>query len=316
MNNRTLLLILLLLLAIYGLSRLFSGKRESSFRTELIQVDTTKVTTIAIDPKGKDNGEITLQREDAGWLVSNGTLTVPVTPGSVDGLLRNLALIRTQRIAAKSPDRWKEYEVTDTSGTRVRVYQDQKLLEDFIIGRFSFNPQAQSGVSFLRLTGEDEVYAVDGFEVLAFTHDFNSYRDRTVLRLKPEAIVREVDIQLPDTAYQLKRVDSQWLLNGTQALDSTTVADYINGLRQLSGDQFADDFDELRLDQLEQRSVALHGDGIGNPTTIYIYRDTTRSLPFVIRSSQQPKTFFASDSSGLFQRVFRPVETLRGTGQK
>jgi hypothetical protein len=309
MNNKILLLVFLILLCIYGLTQFFSGKRESSFKAELIEVDTADVTSISIDPKGEVE-EFTLKREGNQWIVTNGAVSVQATSNPVNSLLDNLTLIRTNRIAAKSPDKWSEYEVAEGEGTRVKVYRQDELLEDFIIGRFSFDQQARSGTSYIRLAGQEEVYAVDGFQMLSFNQGMTAYRNRTLLKLKPEMKIAELDYHTPDSTYRFYRQNEQWTRNGTAALDSAAVATYLNALRNLSGEHFADDFDELKAGDYALKSIVLRGDNIEEPLRIDAYRDTTRERPFVLHSSQYPEVFFESDTSGLYKRVFGPPESF------
>ena len=300
----------MILLLIYGLTRLFSRRPESSFKAELIKVDTAAISSIVIDPKGKEDEEITLKREPGGWIVTNGRLSLRAVPEAVNPLLNSLALIRTKRIAAKDPEKWPEFEVEEGDGTRVKVYQGETKTEDFLIGRFSFNPQAQSGVSYIRLNGQNEVYAVDGFQTLTFGQGFNAYRNRGFLKLTPDMKIREFDFHQTGNTYTFKEDGGQWLLNGKTKPDSAAVANFLNALGNVPGDDFADDFDELRTGELEKQSLTLRGEGIDPPIVISSYRDTTRGKPFVLHSSQHPETFFASDSSGLFKRLFEPVLEL------
>ena len=110
MNNKTLLFIFLGLLAIYGLSQVFTGKRTSNFNTELILVDTNQVTQIIINTKPPNNEEIMLQRENNGWIVSNGSVNTKAVSNAVQALLSNIQLIKTKYIAANSEEKWADYE--------------------------------------------------------------------------------------------------------------------------------------------------------------------------------------------------------------
>ena len=131
MNNKTLLLILVVLVAVYGLSRLFSGKKEATFSAELIKVDTAAVSSITIDPRGEE-APFTLKKEGEQWIATREALSIKASQSAVQSLLGNLALIKTKHIAAKSKEKWAEYQVADTSGTRVQIFTDGgKLAEDF-----------------------------------------------------------------------------------------------------------------------------------------------------------------------------------------
>ena len=305
MNNRTLLIVFLVLLGIYGLSKVFSGKKDKSFDTNLIQIDTTQVSRIVINPKAPDEQEISLTKEASGWIASNGRINAKATPGSVTSIMSNFALIKTKRIAANKAEKWPEYEVGEGQGTRIRVYNGDKLLEDFIVGRFSFNQQTQSGISYIRLTDQNEVFAIDGFQTLTFGQGFSSYRDKLILKMTPEMEITEFDLQMPDTTNHYLNNNGIWTYNAETPLDSTLVGNYLNALRNISGNEFADDFDELQASHLPTRKLTVRGNNITMPLEVTCYQDTTRAKPFIIRSNQNPESFFASDSSGVFQRLFK-----------
>lgn len=314
MNNRILLIIFLVLLAIYGITRLTSKQRQSSFDTELIAVDTARVSSVTIRLKDAD-ADIILKREAGAWLVSNGQISTEAVPSAVEAILGALTEIQTKRIVAKNSEKWADYEVEDGAGTRVTVYDGEEVLEDFVVGRFNFNQQTRSGTSYVRIAGEDEVYAVDGFLTLTFSQGFDSYRDRTILKLDAGQEITSVRFSSPDTTRQLVKVGEAWQIDGAVPADSALVAQYINGLRNLSGSTFADDFDELQADDYRYRSVTINGNNLLQPLSITCYLDTTRTEePFIIQSSQHPDVFFASDTTGVYERVFKDVEAFVGQG--
>jgi len=91
MNNRTLTIIFLALLGIYLLTRLFSGKQERTFRTELVQVDTSLVNKIELYPKTADGSTVTLQRSNDSWTVTDGNITASAVTSSVQSLLNQMS---------------------------------------------------------------------------------------------------------------------------------------------------------------------------------------------------------------------------------
>lgn len=311
MNNRNLLIIFIVLLAIYGLSRLTSNKRQSSFNADLITLDTMQVNSVVIRPKGSET-EITLKREGDAWLVSNGQLSTEAVPSAVQSILGTLTEIKAKRVVAKKSEKWADYEVDEGNGTRITVYRDDQVLEDFIVGRFSFNQQARSGTSYVRINGEDEVYAIDGFLTLTFSQGFDSYRNKTILKLDAGQEITALRFQYGDSTYALQKVGDQWQIDGSQPADSAAVASYLGTLRNLSGVTFADDFDELQANNYRHCSIAITANNTMEPLTIQCYLDTTRAeQPFIIRSSQRPDAFFASDSTGVYDRIFKEIDTFR-----
>ena len=306
MNNRNLLFIFVALLAIYGLSQLFSSKKERTFKTDLIQIDSTEVTAVTINPKGEDTPEFTLNREENGWIASSENINTKATKSAVDALLANLSNIKTKRIAAKSPDKWAEYEVEEGNGTSLQVYSNGKIVEDFILGRFSFNQQTRSATSFIRLKGEDEVYAVDGLMTMTLSQGFDTYRNKTMLNLGQESEITTFSFQNDTINVNYTLQNGQWS-TGELLLDSTKVTNFLNDLKSISGTDFADDFDEVQAGNLPATRFIAQGNNILKPINIICYRDTTREKPFVLQSSQNREAYFESDSTGVFSRIFKNV---------
>lgn len=305
MKNNNLLYIFLGLLAIYGISQLFNTQPERSFKAELIQVDTAKVDLISVDPKGEENKPYTLKRENGAWIASQDNINAKANSAAINALLKTILEIKTKQIAAKSPEKWPEYEVAEGSGSLIKVSSGSKVLEEFIIGRFSFDQQAKTATSYIRLKGEDEVYAVDGFLSVSLGQNFDTYRNKELLALKPEMDITAFSFETPEGQANFTRQDGQWLLNGETPLDSTKVANYLNGLKSLSGSTFADDFDDANADNLKFKTFTAKGNNITEPLSISCYRDTTRERPFVFQSSQNTEAFFDSDSTGLFKTIFK-----------
>ena len=321
MNNKTLLIILVALGAIYALTQIFAQKKDRSFNTELIKIDTTAISSIVLIPKGEE-AEITLTKEPQGWIASNGTLSVKATSGSMSGILDNLALVKTKRIAAKNPEKWPEYEVEEGKATQIKVFSGTKLLEDFLVGRFTYNQPAggfQQGqqpnfnnlsfTSFVRLTEEDEVYAVDGtLSMTLGNQKFDNFREKQLFQMPPGVEVTDISVLQPDNTpvYSLAMNSGQWMLNGTETLDSVKVANYVNDLANISGYEFADDFDDAQAENFLAKTLIVRGNNLVDPITVKCFVDTSRAKPFVIRSTQN-QAYFSSDSSGIYQRLFKPA---------
>ncbi len=294
------------LMALCGILGFNSCDEQQSFEAALIRVDTAAVSSILINPKGKHPG-ITFKREGKIWISSRGNISVRALPDPVNQLLSSLSLIKTDYLAAKQADAWEEYGVTQTNSTRVRVFQNEKLLEDFLIGRFSASEAERNAVSYLRLAGEDEVYAVNGFQALPFTRHFNSYRNPLLLSLKPERSLIRLDYHRADTVFSFIPKGEQRQGKSLLAVDSAEIEAYCRKLHRVEGHFFADRFDEMQAGALPRRSLVLHG--ADDSVTVTLYRDSTRDdRPFILYSSQYPDTFFASDSTGLYKEIFAQPE--------
>lgn len=302
MKNKTLLTIFISLLVVFLTSQFVFEKKKRTFKTELIQLDTSAITSILLYPKSDNQEEMLLIKEDDFWAISKGNVTNRANQGAASSVLRNLALIKTKRVASKSPDKWADYEVEETSGSRIKAYAGDKLLEDFIVGRFNFNQQTRQGVSYVRLTGENEVYAVDGFLSMTLSQGFDAYRNKEILKVN-QADLTQISINRAGTTTILQKKGTVWTQDGVP-VDSTTIDNYINGLQSISGNTFADDFEDLQTNEMLFKTLALEGNNIATPILIKAFRDTTRTAPFVIQSSLNPNNYFESVENGIFEQLF------------
>ncbi|NUQ26882.1 MAG: DUF4340 domain-containing protein [Saprospiraceae bacterium] len=309
-TNKTLLIVFVALLVLYGLNRLLSGRGDSNFNSELIKIDTAAVSAVNIIIKQPEEAEITLKREGADWIVSNGQLSVKAQSAAVEELLSAISLIKTNQIAATQAGSWADYGVDEEHGTQVTVYSNDKELESFVVGKFSFNPQTQTAISFLRINGENEVYAIDGMQAMSLNKSFEGYRNLELLKMKRDMVVTSFNCELPDTTLRFSKTGGPWLLNGKTPLDSMDVENYLNTLRNLPGATFADDFDETRAEKFQYARLTLEGDNIPAPFVVDCYRDTSRQRPFILHSSHNRDAWFDSDTSGVYRQLFLNVKKL------
>lgn len=72
MNNKKLLYVFLGLIAILGLTQLFNSRKDRSFKSELVNVDTSKVTRLVLHPQSENHAEIILSKENGEWIAEKG----------------------------------------------------------------------------------------------------------------------------------------------------------------------------------------------------------------------------------------------------
>ncbi len=304
-NNKPLLWLFFGLLALTGLIFFFLDKGERTFKPEIIQVDSTKVTSIVLHAKADSLSEVVLEKKETGWTVSKAGKTFPAEMEAVQNLLVNLALVKTSYIAAKSKDKWAEFELEENKASRVTVLAGKKVLADFFVGKFNFNQAQQQVTTYFRLADRDDVYGVDGMAGLGFGQGFAAYRNKQVLAFGVHAVESLKYENSP--SYEVSKTANGWLLNGSEPLDSNKVRDFLLNLRQMSGDEFVQNFDPEKESGKLFKTLTISGKAMPEPVVVRCWRDTTRAKPFVIQSSQFPDAFFASDTSRVFKRIFKPV---------
>ena len=308
MSTTSLLVILGVLVLVY-LGIEFFGKKErsSSFREELVEVDTSKISNIQIF----GNDTLNLQRGEAGiWQVENDNGKMVEAQGSsVRNLLNTLTSIKPSRIATKDKAKWNEYNV-DTAGTRVLVYEEGAKTLDLIVGRFGFDQNAmqqqqmqmmggrgmQQFYTYVRLNGENEVYVADQFMGMSISTDATNYRDTRVWQLITDSI-NSIQFQYPaDSGFVLQRSGERWQVHGDPT-DSASIVQYLNNIRNLNASEFAD---EVEATDLTQPFFSLMIEG-SLPAQLEFYQHPRYNLVFT--SSRNPEPIFADPDSTVYSRV-------------
>lgn len=299
MNNKKLLIILAGLIVLWLGVRFLSGPKDRSFDPILAQVDSTKITSILIYPVEGDKAEIKLQRSGGQWTASHQAITTVIMESSVRGMLDYLSHLEANRIVAKTEQKWIDYEVDEDKGTRVKALDGEKILLDLMVGRFSFDQMSRSATSYVRLVGKPEVYAVDGFVSMTFNRNFDSFRDKSILRLDQEHVVN-VEFTTGMDRHTLQKNGQNWLFDGQKILDSATVANYISGIGYLTGSEFFDGYQPSAQPDFKLRISA---DQQLQPVELscYVQKDSTNF--FVLHSSSNQGNYFKGDSSQFFQPV-------------
>jgi len=305
MNNKKLLYILIVLGLIFLLTQLFNQKKERSFKSELVAVDTALVTKIILHPQAEGHHEIILEKTGQGWTAQQGDLKVSVAQGTLDGILRELMSIKVKSIVTQSKDRWKEYEVEDSTGSRVEVYLGNKKSFDFYSGKFGFNQQANNMISYLRMAGEPQVYAVDGFQSMSFNPSFSNFRDKSLVQIQP-ADISQLKLNQSGTTQLLSKINQVWNIDGKPVSDSAAVEEYIQGIANISGTQIIDGFTPGPSTSHELDLTT------GNKTiSVRIFPSGDSLKPFIIHSSSNPDNYFKEDSTGAFNAMITGWKSLQ-----
>lgn len=311
MNNRKLSLVfVILLLGVWGISKIFSKGDAQSFQTDLISIDTALVTIIKIDPKGEEETEMTLQRNTTSrWLATKGTVTATANIGIINSFLNRIQLIQTEKVAAKEKEKWSDYEVDELNGTRIKIYTGSQLLEDFIVGGFNLNQETNQGLSFVRISGGDEVYAIDGFLRKSLGQGFNAYRNKRVVKTIKEDITALSLTKEDGAVLSFIKKNNQWR-NDSLLIDSVAISNYLSGIQNVMGSTFVDDIDPTTYSLPKYRTLVITNSNISQPISITCYRDEAKMPPYIIQSSQNMESYFSSEESDLFQKIFGALDLL------
>lgn len=300
----------------YGAYYLYRSHTVQPLQADLITIDTTRITQLRIHPPEEGQKVIQLQREENYWIASNGQVHVRSLGSPVAAILANLVRITSISIAAKHEDEWLQYGLSRGQGVRVEVFEDDELVEDFWVGNTVPDSTGTDSLSYIRNHQEQEVYVVRGLSAWPFRHSFLHFRPKNLLDIPAAQRIDSFAYQLPDTTFLFKRSADQWACNGLPIEDASHISSYLNNMHRIRSTTFVDDYDYNQPESQRANSLTLYLDQAEQPILINVYVDTLRELPYIIHSNQNPTTWFGSDSSGVYLRLFPEVDSLVGTPEQ
>lgn len=293
-NNKILILVLVVLVGVFVASRLFrSPGLESTIRKDLVSLDSATITEIRISPANQQDQLIKLMRSGKAWTVEQAGKKYNADSYSIKDLLQALCSIRPERMVSGKKEKWETFQVGE-SGTHVSLYNDGNLKESITVGKSGFN---QSGTSqyggssytYVRLSDEDEVYSVTGFLSSTVNRSLADLRDKSFVKV-PKDLVQRIAFKYPaDSSFLLQKQDTLWLVQGAP-INRSKVDTYLNQLTNKRLNTFSNDFNApLQADAV----VEINGSG-GVLCTIEGWKNGTT---WTLRSSLQPGVFFSSEGS-------------------
>jgi hypothetical protein len=308
-NNRT-LLIIFALLAVLVVAMLVYDRRkgERTFKSELFKIDSAAVSSVTVYPKGKTGEFVKLVKAGKGWEIISGKKTHPADTSVVKSILQVLSHVTPERVAGTGRESWKEFEITDSLGSRIVVEQGNEVSADFRVGKLSFSQDRgmqnyggnrnMSVKSHVRVAGDDRVYIVDGFLSVMFPENPSQYRNRILCRIDKNQAAKLTFTYPGDSSFVLARNGTGWLINGEHA-DSAAAENYLGSIAGTTGSEFADDG---AFPPVFPFTLRIEGNSMA-PVEVYGAIDPG-SKKYFLKSALNPASVFGSSTPNLFSQVF------------
>jgi hypothetical protein len=302
MNNTRLALILAALLAMLAIFKYIGSKKsENTFKTVIIpKIDTAKVTGIEIFPKKKKTSPIVISKKGNTWYATQGDITSRAEARSGKYLMGEILKISPDRLATNDVAQWKDYDVTDTAGARLVLFNNKDTILDIIVGRFSYFPATKKLMSFVRINGQKEVYGTEGMLSLNIPDEFASWRDKHII---PDDYKqwKSLTFSYPaDSGFMLKKDSAGWEYADGSKPDSASTVAALTTLSQQNYGSFIDKFDTNGKQELF--SLLITGSASGNVMLKAYPADTANK--YAITSTLNPGSYFSGKNSGLFSKIF------------
>ncbi len=294
-STRTLLSVFAVLL-IGVILLILIPRNERTFKSELVSIDTSKVSEVLIFPHSKGHKEIKLYKNNKDWYIKlpNGDAE-KIQQEKISQVFNQLISIKPQKLVTKDKKKYKDLMV-DSSGTIVKVYEGKELSLDIIIGRFAFQ-QPKTVTTNVRLNNDNEVYATEGFLETTFGNiDYNFFRDKTILRYDMNGFTKLSFIYPADSSFQAKKYDNIWKIEDKE-VNNEKIKKYLATLSNLQGIEIVDK-NLIDFNNMTKLVLNIETDKAGKYTLTGYYNDKD----YIISSSFNEGKYFRSQD--LVQRIF------------
>lgn len=284
--------LLSLILVFIAVRKFRSPRLEGNLPATLLKLDTAKISEIIITPAKDRNQPVRLTRS-GGWKLMKGEQALRLEQGAAASLLRVLTAFKPERMASKRKEKWDEFQVGDSTGTRVQIMEGNSVEADVVIGRSGFGQtptQSYGGPAFtyIRIQGEPEVYAIGGFLDAQFNRVLDDWRDKSFLRVKRDSITRVAFRYPADSSFVIQKTGGKWTMGGAP-VDSMEVRSFLSGMEYRNATAFAPAAPE------------------GSPVLSVTFEQGSKTLgtieawpsegSWTVRTSHQPDTFFSLDAA-------------------
>jgi hypothetical protein len=309
---RKLAVFFVFLLALVAIVLLIDQKKgKKTFRTDLFETDTADVTAIIIRTKADRDNPIIFEKKKSGWLLKSRNRQFNAESGMVQEMLRTLNDLQATRVAATDKSKWKEFEVDDSSATKIMVKKDKKLVSTLYLGKFSYqmpknaNPydyynQQPKISTYVKVGDEKQVYVVEGFLSMLFNRSFNDYRNQEIIRSNSGDWTRLVFSYPADSSFVMVKEKGSWTVDGLP-VDSVKAEEYLKSIASVSCENFVDD--QKPLSGKPDFSLKIEGNNRVSPIVISAFAaDSTNE--YLIHSSENEGTYFSGKQSGVINRIF------------
>ncbi len=297
-NTKILLIVIAVLLAILALSKFQSEKTDNTFNEAFANIDSTSVNQILIYPKQEKGKEIKISRSGKNWELQFDKLKTSADNDAVRNLLAAFVNVKALSLGAQDKSGWKNLQIDDTAGTRIKFVTNNQTY-DFMLGKFSYNASSRNGMSYIRNTAEEPVYAVEGYMSLLMNEGLNTWRKKTVITGNKNNWTSLTFTYPGDSSFVLNKQNNQWLLNGVPA-DSTKVNQYLTTLETLKCAAFVEGYTP---NASPLYSLTIQGNNQAQAINVLAYpADSVQKL--IVHSNQNNDAYFSEGRGSIARQIF------------
>ena len=311
MPKKTKNIIFIIILVVFAIVIIYNfTNQKKNARTDFGQIDTALITRFSVFPLNENRKEVTFFKENNKWFVQKYNVKSDTKLEIVRHILTEIKNMKPSKLLAESEKKQIDFEVNDTLANRLKIYYSEDEVLDLLIGKITFRQNQNieisengkqnniSATSYVRIYGEDEIYAVEGFLAFTFNQTFNTWRNQTIINVKKENLTK-LSFKYPaDSGFQIQKKDSVWII-GSKKTNKKKINEFLNLLSDINNYQFIDNY---KISDIPVYEFTVEGNNM-QPVIVKCYPGPVESV-FIIHSSANPDAYFTSKKNELIH-VFK-----------
>jgi hypothetical protein len=220
-------------------------KAAGNFSSTLVDAKPDQISMVRIDP-GDGEDAFELKKLEDAWKVTTGSKVFEASGSSVNNLLSTIAGLQATQMVSNKRNDWGEYSVDDTTGIKVELFENEKLLSSLVIGRMTFaqsrNPYQQQpdAFTYVRKGKEKEVYKTRGMLNMSLSGGAGNFRSAQITQFdKPD--LQKIAFTYPaDSSLVITKTDERWDI-GIARADSANMESYLNSIRNFTSREYSEE---------------------------------------------------------------------------
>lgn len=249
-----------------------------SIDAEQFSIDKSQVHSMSL--RGGET-QLDFIRNDSGWMLDS----YPVDTARTNRFLDEITTLAIDRLITKNTEKHEKYEVSDQASGFILNSESGKELLNILVGKQGANFQE----TFVRESGEDEVYAVKASLGQYKTKSPSDFWDRTMTSFDANQI-NSVEFQ-GEFNYTLRRNGPVWTFNDEQ-VDFEKVSNMLRPLENLTASNFTEEITEANPFYQSIR-IGFEND---DPINLEFYLKSETGALLLVSVSNLPKLFEYSKS--------------------
>jgi len=293
-SNLILIISFVVLLAIALLYLMPSGEREATYSLDKVNIkfDSAGITKIEIK-KSEANKSVTLELVDTKWKITS-PVNYPADASSAQRIVDGAAKFKISSLISSNPEKQKQFQVDDSSGTQITVTEKSGKSTTLILGKSG----PTYSETYIRLPKSMDVYLAEGFDSYSLNKNVKDWRDRTIYKAERDSI-KEISVSMnvvdskkkssSTETYSLMKDSSKWILPG-DSLDNNKVNSFVSSLSNFRCDDFFDSavtFSEMQ-GTVKVKSITTAG---MEETSLMFFPVMPDSQKYFVRSSTTSQLF-------------------------